>query len=312
MSTASPAPSPTPTGAVGISLRTSVAAKLADYLELTKPRIAVLVLVSVTVGFVLGSAGNWRVVPLLHALLGIGLVAAGSSALNQFLERRIDAHMDRTAHRPLPAGRILPGEVLLFGLSACVLGSLYLAATVNAVTAVLAMLTLLLYVMIYTPLKRVTALCTAVGAISGAMPPVLGWTAAGGRLEAEAFVLFGILFLWQFPHFLAIAWIYHSEYSRAGLRMLPAYRPSLRMAGFLSVGYVLCLLPVSLLPSRFALAGSSYFLAATVLGIGYLVCAIRFALTESPQTARGLVLSSLLYLPLLLLALTWDHLQLLS
>lgn len=290
----------------------AVADRVADYLELTKPRITIMVLLAVSVGYVLGSAGSWQVAPLLHALGGIALVAAGTSALNQLLERDVDARMQRTAKRPLPAGRLLPAEVLLFALTTGVLGVVYLALTVNPLTAVVALFTLLSYVFVYTPLKQTTSLCTAVGAIPGAMPPVLGWAAASGRLEAGAFVLFAILFLWQFPHFLAIGWLYREQYIRAGLRMLPARRPAARIIGCLSVAYALVLLPVSLLPSRLEMAGEGYFFAAGVLGLGYLACAVRFTLYESVGAARGLLWSSLVYLPLLLTSLMWDHLRLLQ
>lgn len=296
--------------------RTAVIARLADYVELAKPRIALMVLITVAVGYAVGSAGDWRFVPLLHALTGIGLVAAGSSALNQLLEQRTDALMHRTADRPLPSGRLAPVEVLVFGLATGIAGGLYLAICVNLLTAGLALATLLLYTAVYTPLKRVTALCTAVGAVPGALPPVLGWTAAGGTLDSGAFALFAILFLWQFPHFLAIAWLYREQYARAGLRMLPAARPARSVTGFMAVAYAAALLPASLLPSRLAtadsLAGDGYTLAAIVLGLGYLACALRFMLSESPRTARGLLWSSLVYLPVLLLALTWNHFSLLQ
>jgi protoheme IX farnesyltransferase len=300
-----------PTRTVSPPLRAIVTARFSDYLELTKPRIAALVMVTVTVGYVLGSAGTWSLWPLLHAMIGIGLVAASSSALNQFSERHTDARMDRTADRPLPAGRLLPTEVLLFGLTSGSLGCLYLAAFVNLTTAAICGLTWLLYVAVYTPLKRHTSLCTAVGAIPGALPPVLGWTAAGGPLGREAFALFAILFLWQFPHFLAIAWLYREQYARAGLRMLPAAEPPSRVTGFLCVSYALVLLPVSLLPAFCGLAGPSYFIAAGVLGISYAVAALRFMFDERTETARGLLWASLVYLPALLLALTCNHLQLL-
>jgi len=285
--------------------------RLADYLELIRPRIAVLALVTVAVGYSLGAGDGWRLVPLLHALCGIALVAAASSTLNQFIERDTDAGMQRTANRPLPAGRLSPVEALCFGLVAATLGCLYLALMVNALTAVLALATCLIYTLAYTPLKRLTFLCTTIGAIPGALPPVLGWTAAGGQLDSGALALFAVLFLWQFPHFLAIGWLYHDDYQRAGLRMLPTKKRVRRVTGLLCVGYALVLLPVSLLPSRLAMAGDTYSLTAIILGVGYLLCAVRFAIRESEQTARELIYSSLLYLPLLLLTMTWDHFHLL-
>jgi heme o synthase len=288
----------------------ALAGRLGDYLELTKPRISVLVLVAVSVGFALGSQGTVQFPLLAHALFGIALVAAGSSALNQFLERETDRLMPRTARRPLPSGRLMAGEVLAFGILSGVLGVFYLASFTNVLTALLTALTLLVYVLLYTPLKRTTALCTAIGAIPGALPPVLGWTAAGGSLNIETFCLFAILFLWQFPHFLAIAWIYREQYLKADLHMLPSRRQG--VTGFLATGYALTLIPVSLLPARYGIAGDAYFLTALILGLGYCLCAVRFMGSESLQTARGLLWSSLLYLPLLLFALTWDHFRLLQ
>jgi protoheme IX farnesyltransferase len=295
---------------VPIPWSATIMGRLGDYLELTKPRISVMVLVSVSVGFALASQGTVQFPLLAHALLGIALVAAGSSALNQYRERETDRLLPRTARRPLPANRLSPMEVLAFGVTSGVMGVLYLASFINLTTAMLTGLTLLVYVFVYTPLKRTTALCTAVGAIPGALPPVLGWTAAGGELNAGAFSLFGILFLWQFPHFLAIAWLYRDQYAKAGLKMLPSRR--LGVTGFSATGYALALLPISLLPRRYGLAGDAYFLTALILGLGYCLCAVRFMRKESEQTARGLLLSSLLYLPLLLFALTWDHFRLLQ
>ena len=292
-----------------------MAARLADYIELTRPRIAVLSLLTVTVGYMLAATDVWRVAPLLHALLGIAFVAVGASALNQFLERFSDARMTRTENRPLPGGRLAPAEVFLFGSFFGAAGCLYLLYFANPTTAVLAGMTLLLYVVVYTPLKRRTSLCVAIGAVPGALPPVLGWTAAGGSLDAGAFALFGILFLWQFPHFMAIAWLYRRQYFEAGLRMLPGSADSRGIAGLMAVGYALVLLPMSLLPSRLAfsesLAGERYAVAAIILGAGYLIFAIRFLWNESKASARGLLWASLIYLPLLLMALTWDHFLLL-
>ncbi|MCH7990702.1 MAG: protoheme IX farnesyltransferase [Planctomycetes bacterium] len=297
---------------IGISTRTVAVSRLFDYLELTKPRIAVLALISVAVGYSLAASSSWQIVPLLHALFGVGLVAASSSALNQLLERSVDSRMIRTANRPLPAGRLLPGSVLCFGLTTGIAGCLYLAIFVNLATSLAALLTLLLYVVVYTPLKRVTSLCTAVGAIPGALPPVLGWLAATGEINIGAFILFAILYLWQFPHFVAIAWVYRKEYDQAGLRMLPSKGESRLAAGAIAVTYALVLLPTSLLPGQFSLAGDAYTLTAIILGVGYLICAIRFLLSGSLESARGVIWASLMYLPLLFLSLLWDHFQLLT
>ncbi|WP_278469378.1 heme o synthase [Gimesia maris] len=285
-------------------------ARLGDYLELIKPRISTMALISVALGYTLASAHSWSLLPLIHALLGIGLVAVGCNSLNQMLEMKSDALMPRTANRPLPAGKISLPEVLVFGIGAALTGIFYLATMVNLLTAFLAMMTLVLYVLVYTPLKRVTSLCTTIGAIPGAMPPILGWTAAGGNLNTSSFAIFAIMFFWQFPHFLAIAWLYRHQYHQAGLKMLPAADPAPRMIGWMCVIYAAALIPVSLLPQYVSLTGTFYSVVALVLGIGYLVFSIRFLRNETRQTARELIWFSLIYLPLLLLTLTWDRLQL--
>ncbi len=220
--------------------------------------------------------------------------------------------MARTPNRPLPSGRISSQEVVSFGLGLWLVGVVELIVFVNGLTALLASATLLLYVAVYTPLKRRTSFCTAIGAIPGAMPPVLGWVAAGGELDAGAFALFATLFVWQFPHFLAIAWLYREQYAAAGLRMLPQIRPAPRITGWLCVGYALALIPVSLLLKDAALAGDVFAMIAIVLGLGYVAFSVRFLLEESVRTARQLLWFSLVYLPALLLALTWDHWRLLS
>ncbi len=289
----------------------SVSTRAADYLEMTKPRISLMVLITVSVGFALGSFGVWQLPLLLHAMAGIALVATASSALNQVLERETDGLMARTASRPLPAGRLSALEVTMFGLTCAVLGTLWLAVFVNVLTAALTLLTLSLYVLAYTPLKSRSHLCTAIGAIPGALPPVLGWTAAGAELDSRAMALFAILFLWQFPHFLAIAFLHRADYARAGLKMLPGNGVS-RIAGTQAVCYAMLLLPVSLLPGAVGLAGVGYSAAAVILGVGYLVASVRFLYSESPATARGVLFTSLVYLPVLLLSLMWDHFSLLQ
>jgi len=292
--------------------RLVIIGRLSDYLELAKPRIATMALLTVTVGFTLGCAGQWHSAGLSSALVGIALVAVASGALNQLIERRTDSRMNRTANRPLPAGRLQPAEVALFGVIAGAAGLFVLATFVNFTTAFLALLTLVLYVAAYTPLKRYTALSTAVGAIPGALPPVLGWTASGAALGWEAFSLFAVLFVWQFPHFLAIAWLYRRDYVAAGLRMLPGGLPARRVTGLLAALYAAVLIPVSLLPAQFALAGPTYRIAAVLLGLGYLVAAVRFLMNESKETAGVLLYTSLIYLPFLLAVLTWDHVRLLA
>lgn len=304
--------SPTLSVPTSTTAKSLVVSRFADYLELTKPRIATLALVTVTIGYMLGSAGEWQAIPLLHALLGIGLVAASSSAINQWWERYTDQRMKRTENRPLPAGRLSPSEVLTFGIVTGIVGVAYLIIAVNLLCAILALTTLVLYAGIYTPLKRYTSFCTAIGAIPGALPPVLGWVAATNSLSNEAFALFGILYMWQFPHFLAICWLYQDDYADAGLRMLPAMKPSPGITGWLCVAYAVALIPVSLLPSHLAMAGDRYLFVAVLLGLAYLYSAFRFLRNESATTARQLIYTSLVYLPLLLLMLTWDHWQLLQ
>ena len=295
---------------VGISV--AMLSRLSDYVEIAKPRISMMVLLTVSCGYMLGMESSSISITLLHACLGIAMVAIGSSAVNQWIEQKTDGRMRRTMNRPLPSGRLAPSEVLLFGLAIALFGTGYLLFFVNPMTAFFAAMTFVMYAGIYTPLKRVTSLCTAVGAVPGAMPPVLGWFAAGGRWDSSAFALFAVLFLWQFPHFFAIAWLHRDDYCRAGLRMLPAGKPLPHVTGLLAVAYALCLIPVSLLPYQFGLAGSIYSIVALVLGSAYLIASILFAWEETRVSARRVLWTSLIYLPVLLMTLTWDHLRLLE
>jgi protoheme IX farnesyltransferase len=315
-STANPSLTNEPSAVAATETSTFVLQRMCDYLELTKPKIAVLALLTVSLGFALSAAqsglhANWWAL-LGHANLGIALVAASSSAWNQLLERRIDGLMVRTRNRPLPAGRLSSLEVAVLAVVSAAIGVAWLAVHVNLLTAGLAALTLVLYSFVYTPLKQFTTFNTVIGAIPGALPPVLGWTAAGGSLDSGAFALFAILFLWQFPHFMAIAWLYRDDYRNAGLKMIPVDDPSGMKTGMTAVGYALALLPVSWLPARLGLAGNSYAGAATILGIWYIVSAIQFSRLQTVTSARRLLWTSLLYLPALLGALVWDRYQLLS
>lgn len=284
--------------------------RIRAFVELSKPKIAVMGLFTVAVGFFVGSRGLWNASQLLVSLFGVGLVAVSCSVLNQWIERSTDCRMVRTSRRPLPTGRITANEALVFGILTGVAGIVWLASRVNGLTAWLGVLTLVSYVGIYTPLKRYSGLSTVIGAIPGALPPVLGWTAAGGDLDSGAFTLFALLFLWQFPHFLAIAWLLREQYSAAGLRMMPAL--SGRGIGLLSVGYAAVLIPVSLLPRGDGLAGTFYALSAIGLGAGYLWSAIEFARQGTDASARKVLWASFLYLPTLLVVLTLDHWRLLS
>jgi heme o synthase len=280
-----------------------VRGKLAAYVELTKPRIAVMVLVTVATGFVLGARGASNPSTLLLTLLGTGLVAGGASAWNMYLERFRDLQMRRTAGRPLPSGRLTPSEAAVFGSALGVLGLAILVLGANLASALVALATFVLYVAVYTPLKPRTTLNTAVGAVPGALPPVIGWAAATGRLGVEAWALFLIVFLWQFPHFLAIAWLYRDDYDRAGYKMLPRVDPRGAITGRQAAGYALALVPAGLLPTAVGLAGLWYFAGALVLGLFYLAFAVRFWSEVSEPSARRLLRASFVYLPAVLLLL---------
>jgi heme o synthase len=274
-----------------------------DYVELTKPRIASLVLVTVAATMFVAGWGLPNPLILVHTLLGTALVAASASALNQWLERESDALMPRTASRPLPAGRLTGRQVIGFAVITILLGSVYLAATTNLLTALLGLLTWASYVWIYTPLKSRTSLNTVVGAVAGALPVLMGWAAVGAPLDLKAFSLFMILFLWQFPHFMAIAWIYRDQYGAAGLQMLTTVDPTGSRAGAQAVMCSLALLPVSLLPSVYGLSGAGYALFALLLGVGQLACATAFLIQRSEGSARRLLWASLVYLPAILMLL---------
>src|SRR5581483_5283633 len=272
--------------------------KFAGYLELTKPRIAVMALFTVAIGYLLAAGGEVRVAVLLHTLLGAGLVAAGGSALNQWLERRIDARMNRTMRRPLPAGRLSAAEALVFGVGLGVVGLAYLVLTVPPAAAVAAAVTLISYVGIYTPLKTVTVWNTLVGAVPGALPPVIGWCAARGWDDlAGSSGLFLVLFLWQLPHFLAIAWMYRDDYARGGLRMLPIADPSGGLTAAVMILTCVVLIPASLLPVALGGAGAVYAVAAVAFGLLFLRSAVRFGRTRTDRQARTVLRASLVYLP---------------
>ena len=272
--------------------------RVADYLALTKPRVAVLVLFTVAAGVLLAAGRDVQLDVLLHTVFGPALVAAGASALNQWLERHSDARMRRTENRPLPAGRLTPAEVLAFGSLLGVAGVAYLALTLQRPCAALvAAVTFACYVGVYTPLKARTPLNTLVGAVPGALPPVIGWCAVRGAVTAEAVALFVILFLWQVPHFLAIAWMYRDEYARAGLRMLPTVDPDGRQTARQMVTYCLALLPVSMGPALLGEAGLVYVTGAVALGLVFLASALGFRRLHSPRQARLVLRASLAYLP---------------
>jgi heme o synthase len=282
-------------------------AALADYIELTKPRITLMVMLTTMVGFVMGSAARVNVPVLLGVLAGTGLVAAGASALNMLLERRTDALMHRTRNRPLPAGRLRPTDVVAWGFALTALGVFLLGWRAGTLATGVALVTWLTYLLFYTPLKPRTSLSTVVGALPGALPPVIGWAAARGSLDPGAFVLFAILFLWQIPHFLAIAWIYREDYARGGLPMLPVLDPEGKVTGRQAVANSLALLLVSLTPRAAGMAGNVYLAGAVVLGLGFTTVAFRAAVERSAPAARRLFVASIVYLALLCALLIADR-----
>jgi protoheme IX farnesyltransferase len=277
----------------------------ADYLELSKPRITLLVVFTTLVGFVVAAPGAAPGLPLLAVLAGTTLVAAGASALNMLLERDTDALMHRTRSRPIPAGRVRTLDALLFGLVLTALGLTLLSWLSGLLAAAVAFATWASYLFVYTPLKRRTSLSTLVGAVPGALPPVIGWAAARHSLDGGAFVLFAILFLWQIPHFLAIAWIYREDYARAGLPMLPVLDPAGRLTGRQAVIHSLALLLVSLTPVAAGFGGPVYMAGAVLLGMAMTLAAFRLAVLRTVPAARSLFLASVLYLPALLALLLW-------
>jgi len=273
---------------------------LRDYLELTKPRITVLILICTGVGYWFGHGSAFHLAALVHALIGTALLASGTSALNQWYEVDSDAKMSRTRLRPIPAGRLKREHGLVFGilLSAAGFGELWFGT--NWLAAALGLFTLLSYLFFYTPLKRRSPACTIVGAIPGAMPPVIGYAAAGHGLDAGALALFLLLFVWQFPHFDAIAWMYREDYARGGIRMLPVVEPDGESTARRVVACSLLLIPISVLPTLIGMTGMGYALAAIVAGLGLVYFGVQLRCERTGARARGLLLASVFYLPLLL------------
>jgi protoheme IX farnesyltransferase len=272
---------------------------IGDYLELTKPSIVWLILMSTVVAFYLASDGPLAYWLLLHTVVGTGLLAAGSGALNQWLEREADGKMRRTENRPLPAGRLASSPAMWFGVAISGTGMIYLFAAVNSLTALIGLLTLASYLFLYTPLKSRTWLSTFVGAFPGAAPPLIGWAAVLIVLGWESWVLFAILFLWQFPHFYAIAWMYREDYARAGILMLPVVEPDGVSTGRQIVAYAALLAPISLLPTWLGMAGWVYFFGALAVSLFYLFFGILCARRKTGVQARRLLQASVVYLPLI-------------
>lgn len=279
--------------------RVTSATRMADFIELTKPRITAFVVMTAFVGYMMGNEGPLNLLRLGHTLVGTGLVASGSSALNMVLERDFDKLMRRTARRPLPDGRMTPTAALAFGVGLSSLGVLYLALTTNLLTAVLAVATLASYVFVYTPSKRTTNLSTIIGAVPGALPPVGGWAAATGMLGPGAWALFAVLFAWQLPHFLAIAWMYREDYGRAGYPMLPVTDRTGEATGRQMILWCLGLVPVSLAPTLLGMAGHFYWVGALLLSGLFLFGAFGFYARRDAPSAKRLFLVSIAYLPLL-------------
>src|SRR5213080_3660629 len=277
-----------------------------DLVALTKPRVVIMVLVTTLVGYDVGLAGSADYLRMIHLLIGTLMAAGGTLALNQYSERDIDAWMDRTRARPLPAGRLQPLEALLFGVALTLLGTAYLAALVGALVALVTAATAILYLFAYTPLKQRTALCTLVGAVPGALPPVAGWAAARGDVTLGAWVLFGVLFLWQLPHTLSIARLYRDDYARGGVRVLPVTDPDGSSTERQIVTGCLALLVVSLLPTLIGIAGPVYFVGAFLMGAAFAALGTWQAFVPSTGSARRVLLASLLYLPALLALLAFD------
>jgi protoheme IX farnesyltransferase len=292
-------------GGGGIGLRE----RLACYAELTKPRIAFLLVLTAAAGFYMApSTGPADLVLFTHSMLGISLLAFGVAALNQFVERETDRHMERTASRPLPAGRISARGAFLFGLGLSLGAEIYLLMFVNILTAVLGLVVIVGYVLMYTPLKVRTSASTAIGAVPGAMPPLMGWTSANDNASdlTGALILFLILFLWQFPHFLAIATMYREDYAKAGIKMLPAMEEDGRITARQIVLFTVLLIPISLAPFFFGMAGIYFSVAAVVLGGWFLISSLKAASQRTVGASRKLLLVSVLYLPLLFLMMVID------
>jgi protoheme IX farnesyltransferase len=283
--------------------------RLNDFYELTKPRMNFLVVVTTMVGYYMAvrDSADWP--RLLHTLFGTVLAASAAGTLNQFIERKYDKLMPRTQNRPLPAGRVAPIEALIYGITLGVVGVVYLAIFVNPLTAILGLLTVCSYLFVYTPMKRWTTLNTIVGAVPGALPFVMGWTAVHNAISPQAIVLFCILFMWQMPHFLAIAVLYRRDYAAGGFKMLPVVDQDLGVTSRQMVLYAVALIPVTLMPTLIGMAGAVYFYAALVLGLGFLAFALLAAASRERADARKLFFASIIYLPLLLAVMMMNKLS---
>ncbi len=284
----------------------SLREKLAAYFELTKPRIAFMLVLTSAAGFYLGTDTNFDFILFINAMIGITLLAFGVATLNQVWERKTDALMERTAKRPLVVGKVTFSEALIFGILQCVVAEIYLTFLVNGLTALLGLIVIVGYVLLYTPLKTRTSASTAIGAIPGALPPLMGWTSASNEITLGAWILFALLFLWQFPHFLAIAWMYREQYGKAGILMLPVIEPEGKITAKQIVIFTILLLPISLAPFFIGLAGWVYLIGASLLGIWFLSASIGAARAKTNEKARKLLLVSVIYLPLIFLLMVFN------
>ena len=281
--------------------------KLSAYFELTKPRIAFMLTLTAAAGFYLGSDKGFSWMLFVNSMFGITILAFGVATLNQYIERTTDALMERTAKRPLPSGRLSANEALVFGILLTVFSEIYLVYFVNGLTAILGLVVIVGYVFLYTPLKTKTSASTAIGALPGALPPLMGFTAAANEITLSAWILFAMLFLWQFPHFLAIAWMYREQYAKAGILMLPVVEPEGKLTARQIVMFTILLIPVSLAPYFFGFAGLIYLIGAIILGAWFLYASIQTARAKTIPQARKLLLVSVLYLPLIFGLLVFNH-----
>jgi len=289
------------------SKATGLREKLSAYVELTKPRIAFMLVLTSAAGFYLGSTQGFDVKLFINSMIGITLLAFGVATLNQYIERITDTLMKRTARRPLPTGKLSPNEALIFGIAQCLTAELYLLFLVNGLTAFLGLIVIVGYVMLYTPLKTRTSASTAIGAIPGAMPPLMGWTAAADGINIAAWVLFALLFLWQFPHFLAIAAMYKEEYAKAGIKMLPTLEKDGKITARQIVLFAVLTLAVSLAPFFIGMSGIYYLAGAIILGIWFLWASIQAARHRTVAANRKLLLVSVLYLPVIFALMVFNH-----
>lgn len=292
---------------IGNAEQHSARHRIAAFFELTKPRIAFMLVLTAAAGFYLGTSGSFSLGLFINSMAAITLLAFGVATLNQYLERALDALMERTARRPLPMGKVTAIEALVFGAALCIAAEAYLFFAVNGLTALLGLVVIVGYVFLYTPLKTRTTVSTAIGAIPGAMPPLMGWTAAADEITLGAWILFVLLYLWQFPHFLAIAWLYREQYAKAGIKMLPVVEKAGKITAQQIVLFTVLMLPVSVGPFFVGISGMIFLIGASVLGVWFLIASLLMARDRDSRRARQLLLTSVLYLPLIFGLMVFNH-----